>query len=162
MFCACCVQYNMAWLDLRPLVQYILPVLWMTLRFQFWPYGASFSFPSSDRIVAPECTASIPTKFCSSEKKTTICRPTSQSVAAAESSDTRPSTCDECSRQFTARIYLVGRMRVHRKWRKNKAHTSFLRETPSSCRPTHWGLCTRGKVCYLRLPCFTSESWFWM
>jgi len=52
---------------------------------------------------------------------------TSQSVPAAESTDTRP-----CGRQFTARIGLVGHTRIHRKFSDTGAHTSFRRETPSS------------------------------
>jgi len=42
---------------------------------------------------------------------------TSQSVPipTAESTDTRPFTCDDCGRQFTARIGLVGHMRIYRK-----------------------------------------------
>ena len=40
---------------------------------------------------------------------------TSQSVPAAKSADTRRFTCDDCGRQFTARIGLVGHSRTHRK-----------------------------------------------
>jgi len=41
---------------------------------------------------------------------------TSQSIPAAESTDTtRPFTCDDCGRQFTVRIGLVGHSRTHRK-----------------------------------------------
>ena len=36
---------------------------------------------------------------------------TSQSVPAAESSDTRPFTCDDCGRQFAARTGLISHMR---------------------------------------------------
>jgi len=38
----------------------------------------------------------------------------SQSVPAAKSADTRRFTCDDCGRQFTARIGLVGHSRTHR------------------------------------------------
>jgi len=40
---------------------------------------------------------------------------TSQSVHVAESSDTRPFTCDHCGCQFTVRIGLVGHIRIHKK-----------------------------------------------
>ena len=40
---------------------------------------------------------------------------TSQSVPAAKSADTRRFICDDCGRQFTARIALVGNSRTHRK-----------------------------------------------
>ena len=40
---------------------------------------------------------------------------TSQSVPADKSADTRRFTCDDCGRQFTARIGLVGHSRTHRK-----------------------------------------------
>ena len=40
---------------------------------------------------------------------------TSQSVPAAKSADTRRFTCNDCGRQFTARIGVVGHSRTHRK-----------------------------------------------
>jgi len=40
---------------------------------------------------------------------------TSQSVPAAKSTDTRRFTCDDCGRQFSVRIGLVGHSRTHRK-----------------------------------------------
>jgi len=40
---------------------------------------------------------------------------TRQSVPAVKSTDTRRFTCDDCGRQFTARIGLVGHSRTHRK-----------------------------------------------
>jgi len=49
---------------------------------------------------------------------------TSQSIPAAESSDTRPFTFDDCGRQYTARIGLVGHTKIHRKENGTGAHTS--------------------------------------
>ena len=40
---------------------------------------------------------------------------TSQSIPAVKSSDTGPFTCDDCGRKFSARIDLIGYMKIHRK-----------------------------------------------